>query len=216
MTELLIASAIGFIVILVVGQTDVTRVLLAEQARGRATQYMEAVYAMNHMLKQLKNADRVVLVERGNNPPAAPYAKVMFRVPTSVTSAGTAGNVNNYTWRQYSHTGPLLNQVLFYDNIPIGGPCPPVTSKIAFGITGLVLRYMDESPAALGGDPIGTHLAPPEDNNMLKIEITTPDPKTPGGYITIRGETRLGSTAYTKLLVGLTGDTVAPNPASCP
>lgn len=225
MTELLIASAIGFIVILVVGQTDVTRVLLAEQARGRATQYMEAVYAMNHMLKQLENADRVVLVQPGNNAaivsPPPPMARIKFRVPTSVIDSASADVVTNYTWKQYNFTGGPLNQVVFYDNTQSGCSNRKIVAFLGVttptpGVPGVLIHYLNTAPAPPGGDPTGINLAPPLDNNVLGIDIAIANPKNIAESVTIRGKVTLRSAAHTKTLTGLTVTGFAPVPLDCP
>ena len=225
MTELLIASAIGFIVILVVGQTDVTRVLLAEQARGRATQYMEAVYAMNHMLKQLENADRVKLVQTGNNAavlsPPPPMMRIQFRVPTSVTDSASADDPNNYTWKQYNFTGGPLNQVVFYDDTLNGCGNKKIVAFLGVttlmpGVPGVLIHYLNTAPAPPGGDPADVNLATPLDNNVLAIDITTPNPKTLTESVTIRGKVTIRSAAYTKTLTGLTATVFAAVPAQCP
>jgi hypothetical protein len=141
--EMITATALALIVILAIGQVDVTRVRLSEEVRKRGA--LEPALALAHMANHLKQADRINLVSPTN---------VQFRVPL-----GTNFDVaDNYQWHQYKLDGTTL-QFCTGDS---------VDAQFS-GITALDIHYEDVEPLAPpGGDPFDPA---PEDNNVLEFVI---------------------------------------------
>ena len=103
--ELLVASVLGVVVVLAMGQVDVSRIYHSQEVRGTATAQGEAGFAVTHMTKQVALADRVNLISAGD---------LQLRVPI-----GTSFDVaSNYVWKEYKYNSGA-GELRFYD--PAGG-----------------------------------------------------------------------------------------------
>lgn len=153
--ELLIAATLGFVVILAIGQIDVTRIYLSQQVSPGD----DVNLAMVHIGKQLEGADRIVLVSTGvaGLAPDNGFANVLMRVPI-----GTAFDIaGNYGWFQYLHTGTTVE---FRPNC--GGP-----AMIFNNIDHFNAQFIDEAqapPSGAANEPFAG-----EDNNLLRFEMAT-------------------------------------------
>ena len=139
--EMLTATALALVVILAIGQVDVTRVRLSEEVRRRGS--LEPALALAHMAKYLQQADRIQLNSATD---------VQFRIPL-----GTTFDVpGNYQWYQYKLVGTTLRF------------CSGAAVDAQFQLSGaapLAIQYRDEAPAPPGGEP------PVQDNNVLEVLI---------------------------------------------
>ena len=139
------ATALSLIVILAIGQVDVTRVRLSEEVRKRGS--LEPALALAHMSRYLQQADRINLIGPTN---------VQFRRFTEdATVTGALDNPANYVWSQYKLAGTTLQF------------CNGSSVDTQFsGITTLTIQYVDEEPLPPpGGDPAN------QDNNVLEFVI---------------------------------------------
>lgn len=195
--EILIAATIAFIVMLAIGQIDVSRVRLGEEARRRANAGMDATLAIAHMGRLLQEADRVNLV--------GPDSIQFRRFTGDPTAAGALDNPANYHWAQYKlvdlNPTPIVDGIMdtiqFNDDTGVVGCGSP---EDAFGAGSLLFQYQDEATTPPpGGEPLGG-----DDNNLLLIT-------TSGGLTT---EVVLRSGAYTNLTTGLSTAAGGP-PGSC-
>ena len=188
--ELLIASSLGLVVLLALGQVDVTSIILGNQAKSLSTFQAEAAFTMTHLARSLQQADRVNLISSSN---------VQIRIPTG-TSFDAPGN---YKWVQYRHDSGS-KEIRYVD------PASSCTVATRFrDIGSLDIRYRDESPAPPGGDPAV------QDNNVLEFTVSsTTDPQTNTTF-TFTGEVTMRAGAYTGLMTGLTSAGVSEPPAAC-
>ena len=99
--ELLVASVLGVVVALAMGQVDVSRIYHSQQVRGTATAQSEAGFAVTHMTKQVALGDRVNL---------ASASDLQLRVPIG-TSFDLA---SNYVWKEYKYNS-AAQELRFYD-----------------------------------------------------------------------------------------------------
>ena len=188
--ELLLASSLGLVVILAMGQVDVTRVLLGNQAKGLATFQAEVALGMIQMVRSLQQADRVNLINASN---------AQIRIPTGTSFDAPA----NYKWVQYRYDS-VAQEIRYFD------PASSCTVANRFrDIGNLTMRYRDESPAPPGGEP------PVQDNNVLELVLSSvPEPQTNRTF-TVTGEAAIRAGAYTVLMTGLTSTGVSDPPAPC-
>ena len=99
--ELLVASVLGVVVMLAMGQVDVSRIYHSQEVRGTATAQGEAGFAVTHITKQLMLADRVNLLSAGD---------LQLRAPI-----GTSFDLgSNYVWKEYKYDSPT-QELRFYD-----------------------------------------------------------------------------------------------------
>ena len=206
--ELLIAVILGVVILLGIGQVDVTRIYIGNQVRRNSVPQTEASIAATHLLKTLEQADRVFL--------AAPDS-IQIRVP----QGGPAVNLDDaasYRWVQYRYDSGS-QEILYFD------PVSPCTVAQRFGdcrstpqspacFTSLTVQYQDESSTPPGGDPSGQNLAPPEDNNMLEMTVQWTDQQTNVAQQFVSQMT-MRAGAYTNLSTGLSPAGAAfdpPNP----
>ncbi|MDP3722146.1 MAG: hypothetical protein Q8R91_01445 [Candidatus Omnitrophota bacterium] len=206
LTEVLIASTASLVVILAIGQVDVTRILLSNRTRSISTHQSEAGLSLFQMATSLTQADRINLLDTGDCPPEdlpCP-ANIQFRVPIGTNFEQD----DNYNWIQYLHADTNDDQIpdtlLFFDNtngVPPGN-CTPDGRFLEIGT--LTIQYRDEAPLPPGGEPAV------QDNNVLEVAIAPSEPTfTYRTQITARG------TAYTKDLCGLAACAVSPPPVPC-
>jgi hypothetical protein len=189
--ELMTATVLSVLVILAIGQVDVSRVRLSDEVRRRATAQSEAALALAHMAKSLQQADRIQWI----NPSDIQFRRFIG----DPTAPGALDNAANYRWAQYQlvDINPVdgtMDTIRFYDDT--AGGCGVDDS---FGASGLTIQYRDEAVAPPGGEP------PVQDNNVLQMTIE-------GRYtteVTIRGG------AYTDLMTGLAPLGVSDPPGSC-
>lgn len=99
--ELLLASLLGLVIVLAVGQVDVSRILMTNQVRGFAVAQMEANFAVTHMSKQLEGADRLVRLSASD---------LQFRLPQGTNF----DDASNYQWKEYTYDS--ANRIMcFYE-----------------------------------------------------------------------------------------------------
>ena len=193
LVELLVAGTLALVVVLAIGQIDVTRILLGGRTRTAALTSSDADFALLHMARELEQADRISVVSSG-----PPNGNIQFRVPrgNAFDSAG------DYVWKQYRQTG---TEIRFYD------PASSCTVALTFkDISQFAVWYIDESPAPPGGDPPGQN-----DSNVLKLDTFWADPLGTRWYT---GEVTIRSAAYTNIPTGLQNPWVAdvsPPPTPC-
>jgi len=209
---MLVASTLSVVVILAIGQVDVTRILLAQQVRRSTSLQAQAGLAMADLTKRLMQADRVNLI----NPP-----NIQFRIPEPDTDCprvdlpscpvvceGCTGTVPppccfdipaNYRWAQYHHVDTdgdvdhRRDTIQFYDNIIRPGWREDCTPDATFpNISDLTINFRHEAKEALGGDPFDNR----QDNNVLELAVSSKNPDT-GATVTYRGEVTIRGGAYT-------------------
>lgn len=100
--ELLLASVLGLVVLVGIGQIDVTRITMGHDIRGFSVAQMEASYGLTHMVKQLEDADRIDRLSASN---------LQFRIPLNTINFDDPAN---YVWRQYKHNAGA-REIRFYD-----------------------------------------------------------------------------------------------------
>lgn len=103
--ELLVASVLGVVVALAMGQVDVSRIYHSQEVRGTATAQSEAGFAVTHMTKQLEQADRVNLVSASD---------LQLRIPPNTSNPADFDNSANYVWKEYKYDSPT-QELRFYD-----------------------------------------------------------------------------------------------------
>ena len=205
--ELLVASTISLVVILAVGQIDVSRILLSQQARQTSTLGSEAQLAMLQFVRDAQQADRINVLGPTN---------VQLRIPagnctpaTGVPDPGCFDVAANYRWVQYTFVSP---EIRFYDNTA-GGNCG--VDRTFHDISGFVVEYLPVAQAPPGGDPLV------QDNNVLRVQVTTANaqaaPMTYEDTVTIRAGayTNLNATSGGDSGRGLDATNVSPPPGAC-
>jgi len=189
--ELLIASSLGLVVLLALGQVDVTSIILGSHAKSLSTFQAEAAFSMTHLARSLQQADRANLKSSSN---------VQIRIPTGTSF----DDPDNYNWVQYRYDSGS-KEIRYFD---------PASSCIVAtrfrDIGSLDVHYLDESPPPPGDDP-----PVPGDNNVLEFTVSsTTDPQTNTTF-TFTGEVTMRAGAYTGLMTGLTSAGVSEPPAAC-
>jgi len=194
--ELLIASALGLVVILAIGQVDVTRIFLTKEMSGSLGVQAEASLAVAYLARSLQQADRVNLISPSN-------VQLRYVVcPTTPPDSACFDNAANYRWAQYRHDS-ATKEIRYVD------PASSCTVASRFrDVDSLSIRYRDEAPPPPGGDP------PVQDNNILELVVSTTDPQS-GNPLTYTSEAVIRAGAYTNLMTGLAPAGVSDPPASC-
>ena len=192
LVEIMVAATLMFLVILAIGQVDVSRVRLSEEARKRGGSETDAAMALAHMGRFLQEADRVNLI--------GPTSLQFRRFIGNPSVAGALDNVANYRWAQYTlaDVNPAdgtMDTIQFNDDAAAG--CG--AAEDGFQATSLLLQYQDEAGAPPGGEPFGG-----DDNNLLLITVN-------GRFNT---EVVIRGGAYTNVATGLSTAPGGP-PASC-
>lgn len=182
LTEILVAASLAVVVILAIGQVDVSRVRLSEELRRRANTRGEAALAQADMARSLQSADRIYVV----SPTSVQFRRFIGGNPTA---PGVLDDDANYQWAQYTlvDVDPVdgtMDTIRRYQ----GSSCGIVER---FLVSSLNIAYVDVgTPSPPGGEP------PDQDNNVLQFTID-------GRYTT---EVTIRNGAYTNLPTGL-----APN-----
>ena len=190
LTEVLVASTLGVVVIMALYSADITRFRIEEELRKRATvgASVYAGLAALHLAKHLEAADRLKIV-----PGSGTY---QVRIPLCAGAADPLACVNDgttYRWDQYRLN--VASQVLeFFSNT--GAGCA-ARIRLAERISALRLDYKDEATLPPpGGEP------PNQDNNVVKYALTWDDG---AGHTHIFGS-EVTSRAIPYSNVGVTGD----------
>lgn len=163
LTELLAASTIGLVVLVTLGQMDVARVRMYEYIRhGSPSQptNSEGGFALADILGDLKQADRVVLVDSAAERDATGARSLLIRAP----GAGNLNNEGSYTWKQYTLNG---DQIFRYDNMRCAEP------MAYHGVSDFRVKYVDvaQPEPALGGDPFASQ-GKAWDNNVVQVTVS--------------------------------------------
>jgi len=200
--ELAAASTIALVVLLAIGQVDVTRVYLTQDIRQKTSEQSEASLAMAHMTRALQKADRIRLISPDS---------IQFRVPRGPLGLDL-DQAASYRWAQYRLAG---SQIQFFDNIGAAPAAPACGADFTFnGISGLTFAYADESMAPPGNtEPLAPSTA---DNNMLLVTISWDADPGPGVDIkSYTGEVMIRGGAYTDLMTGLAPANISNPNAGC-
>lgn len=194
--ELLIASGLGVLVILALAQMDVTRLVTAQNVRDNAESYQEGIFALQHMLKGIEGADLAVV-------PAG--SSVLFRVPPASNVQGDLDAAAGYRWEQYRYDA-ASRSLFFYPDV-ISAGCGS-RQRVTTNLKTVAFAFDDVAAPPPGGETTAA------DNNVLRIEVTVPEPTT-GTAEVLRGQVTIRSSGSTdKISTGLS--TIAPlAPAAC-
>ena len=206
LTELLIASAVGAIVMLGMVTMDAPNMRIYTMLRRQMSyQHSDAAMAMMHIAQNIKRADRIRLFGA---------LGMQLRIPQSPTNLDLAAN---YRWVQYKYVG-ATRQLIYYENIP---PCTQQT-VIANQITAAdFLTGLDIAPAPPGGDPAAYA---PSDLNQVDYTLTWDNGLTGANQLTHRfdGYGTARAIPYQDMYSnfpdsgrGLTPTNVSPPPPSC-
>ncbi len=170
MTEVLIASAIGLMVIFGILSLDIARSRMQADVRTRSglltPEHGRAALAAIHLTKHLERGDVVDITG------APPNSVLRIREPAMsgcvAVDAACIDNPANYRWSQYSLTAGALQ---FFDDT--GAGCG-AASTLAAQVSGFTVQFQDASPITPpGGEPAVSN---PADNNMVAYTIQWTDP----------------------------------------
>ncbi len=207
--ELIIASGIAVVVILTVGQIDVTRTRLVEQVIRPQTTFMtDTALAGQHLIKYLMQADRVNLISAGN---------IQLRIPVNRNALDANAG---YRWAQYrlidTNGDGLPDEIHFYDDTVAGCGVDAKFGGAGSGnfvyTSGLVITYKDETITPPGGEP------PQQDNNVLEVSVSrtwTDLTTSQSTTVNSTGEVTIRAGAYTDLATGLAPAGISDPPAVC-
>ena len=229
--ELLVSLTVLVIVVLALGQVDITRFRMEKQASDLAVGTSEVSMALADMMTRLEQADRVKLISSGDGTVGAGLANIQLRVPepkTDCTSVnppscpvvctGCGGSVPpsccfeipaNYRWAQYKHTGTTI---AFYDNTQTSCGSPSTFKSIS----GLTINFQDVATTPPpGGEPFPAGENAP-DNNLLQVIVFGS-----GGSLTRQSGVTMRAGAYTNVNASTssgwdTGTGLAPSGVSNP
>ena len=195
MIEILTASVITVIVLLAIGQVDVSRVRLAQEVRREAP--AQGALALAYMVKSLQQADRVELL----SPTSIQFRQFIGADPAA---PGALEDATLYHWGQYKlvDIDPADDGTMDTIALYISG-CGTNNINERFTAQTLSIAYQDVAGAPPGGvePPVQDH----QDNNVLQISID-------GRFIT---EVTLRGGAYTNVMTGLAPPDVSNPPAAC-
>jgi len=221
LVEVLLASAITFVIVMGIGSLDIMRFRIEQDLRQRSgllsPEQREAAIAALFLSKQIERADRSVIREDGipgaPMPSASGPGKLQLRTPELDTDAGPCTGCSgstpspccldiaaNYRWDEFRLNGDRLE---YFRDVPSGCGAPQVMAR---QITDFTLAYMDRAALAPpGGEPFDPDT---RDSNLLRFTILWDD----GGLPTPRtheflGEIALNGAGYTELGAG------CPNPS---
>jgi len=192
MLELLVASVIGIVIMLALGNIDATRVYLTDQIRRSSTSLSEASLAVSLAIRDIQQADRVIVLNANS---------VLVRIPQPSATSNLPASLDdpaNYKWVEYKYDD-VAKEIILYD--------PPCTVRQRFGrctpsdavcFSGLAIQYNNESPVPPGGDPSGPSLNPPDDNNTLQFKLSWTDVKT-NVTQSLTDQATMRASAYTNL-----------------
>ena len=235
--ELLVASLIGFIIILAVGHIDVTRIRMSQDVRARVRGSGESSLALASIVKDLERSDRIRIltnacgVPGGGAPPLTAGSCVQIRIPEIDTNGPGGGpgacpncttdpspnpcclNIaNNYRWVQYAFRAASQTVDFYNDSGPV---CNAGDLRQTFtDLTGFTVSFMDEAQAPLGA--LGTEPLPGgEDNNVVRVQVQWVNPVDPATPYSTTSEVVLRATPYTNVPNGLDVTNVSPPPTPC-
>ncbi len=208
--ELMIASTISVVVVLGLGQLDVTRLLMTQHVRDTGRMGSEAALAMAQLARDVEQADRVNLVSL--NP-----ADVQLRIPQAPVGGPPAPTYfdlpSSYRWVEYKLFG---TEIRFYDRTETGNCEADRTFR---DIGTFAVAYDDQAKAPPGNDePFAPETT---DNNLVSFHITTV--ATPAvDMIDYHDTVALRAGAYTNVNagngdsgIGLDWQGNAPRPGTC-
>lgn len=229
--ELLLASGIGFVIILALGHVDVTRIRMSQDISERIQGSGESSLAIVSIVRDVERADRVRMLTDACTVPGAPLTSsscVQIRIPeidrngpgggpNACPNCTTAASPNpccfnigdNYRWVQYRFNAGTIER---YDET-----VQNCNQQQTFtGISGLTVSYVDEAQAplgALGAEPLPGN----EDNNMVQVVVQWPNPADPATPYTTLSQVALRATPYTNVPNGLdvSNPPVSPPPGPC-
>jgi Tfp pilus assembly protein PilV len=197
--ELLAASVVGVVIVLALGQVDVARVKFFEALpRGqgqRVSLAPEATYALDQMLSDLKQADRVVLRSLQD----IDLTSVTDWVASDVQAYLPASEEwVEYRFKKAQETTPASIEMF-------RSTCAAHESFQAPGMSDLYVQFVDIAGAPPGGEPFGDG----RDNNVVAVGVLTKQ-KDEGGKV-VSQRAQYGSTiplamAYTNLGAVFTPD----------
>jgi hypothetical protein len=166
--ELVVASTISVVVVLALGQVDVTRLLLSQRVRDTAQTNSEALFALAALVRDAQQADRVNVVSASDVQLRLPAGNCV--VPAGVPDPGCFDNPANYRWVEYKLAGTTVQ---FFDDTA-GGACG--VDRTFYDITALSVAYVDAvTQAPPGGEPFAASQA---DSNVLQVQMTTAPSQT--------------------------------------
>ena len=185
--ELLLGAMLGVIVVLAMGQVDMTRIYLTDQISRASNAQSEAAVAFMSMLRSFQQADRVIVDTTASS--------VLLRLPQAGPGVDLDADAS-YHWVQYRHS-QATGLILYYDPMTacriashFGNCSGGATGEACF--TALDVVYSNEAIAPPGGDPN------PEDNNVLGLDMRWTDSKT-GLTQQYIGQVTIRASAYTDL-----------------
>jgi hypothetical protein len=180
--EIMVAAVIATTLLLAITQVDLTRTILGNWARSASK--IEAPLALAHIIRQLQNADRVII----RNFSTAGDIQFRFWNCAAPATAACYGNPANARWAEYKRDS-TNNQLRFYPN---ASSCGTVGFRF-FDITAFSVSFQDPTPSAPppGGEPVT------QDNNMVQISVTSVDPNDTSKIYTYAGEVAFRAGAYT-------------------
>ena len=184
--ELLIATVIGLFVLLAFGGIDISRIFLTHEANAHAGFQTNAAYAVGHISRELMDVDRISLLSSTN-------MQMRRVVGTSLDVAAS------YDWTQYRYDAGA-GEILLYQQIE--GGCSAYL--LAANIVAVEFAFSDESVVPPGGEPVFGN-----DNNMLRVTVTSEDPTT-NVRLTFRSTVAIRNGAYTGVGTGLTSVLIWP------
>ncbi|MBI4354383.1 MAG: hypothetical protein HY595_04020 [Candidatus Omnitrophica bacterium] len=195
--ELLAASTLGFIIVLALGQADVARVKFFDEVlrKGhgpRAAISPEATYALDQMLSDLKQADRVVL----RNPQDLDSTSDTDWVASDVQAylparAGASAEWVQYRFKKAQGATPASIEMF-------RGTCAIHESFQAPGMSAFYVQFVNIAPAPPGGEPFTDG----RDNNVVAVGVLTEQQNEAGAVIKQRiqyGATIPLAIAYTNI-----------------
>ena len=186
LVEVLTVAVLSLVIILAIGNIDVTRLLLSKDTRRNVASQHEAGLAAAYLTRSLVQADRVRLLDTSCAAGANPGGCIQLRVSTA-TSGNPADfdDPAKYRWLQYRYDS-TAHELLFHNSVLSSGDCsgPSLTFT---GISGLIVSYQDEAPAPPGGNP------PSQDNNVVRFVVQ------PDVGLSYESEVTLRPLAYTNV-----------------
>ncbi len=168
--ELVVASTISLVVILAVGQLDVTRILLSEQVRQSAGPGSEARLAMAQFVRDAQQADRVNVISETDVQLRIPQpcADLACTCTNDVPLPACLDAATAYRWVEYKLAD---TEIRLYDATGCGINQKFLDIKQPGGFA---VEYLDAvAQAPPGGEPFS---GSPDDNNVLSITVTTANP----------------------------------------
>lgn len=230
LTEIMIASTLAVLVVIGIGQVDVTRVRLAEDIRQRSgvtsPNRLLASIAALQIAQHLERADRLLLSQDGISAGQLD-TDVFFRVPIVGTpqavdqgsctlcqgSATTPPNpccfdiAANYRWDEF-RLNKSSGELKLYTNIRAAdgtANCSNVTTLVLGDVASFVVQYQNEGTLAPGATPpTGTNLIAPNNNNVLRyaIESVWSDVQGTSHSQVFPGEVTIRGAGYTNAPLG--------------